>query len=203
MPKQLLRAALVLAALVVFPDAEPRGVRAGTAVQLALEELVDRADLVLEARVVALEAGLDARGRVETTCTLAVDRTFLGAPLATRTVRLPGGVLPDGRGMALPGMPVLAVGEEALFFLTAEGRTGVRMPVGLAQGRLRVVRAPDGTKRLVRPASGLELAGADGRTRPATELVLDHAAVVARVAAAVAARAERARREGGQRGGRR
>jgi hypothetical protein len=100
-------------------------------------------------------------------------------------------------------MPVLAVGEEALLFLTAEGRTGLRMPVGLAQGRLRVVRAPDGTKRLVRPASGLELAGTGGRTRPAAELVLDHAAVVARVTAAVAARAERVQRDGRARGGRR
>jgi hypothetical protein len=98
-------------------------------------------------------------------------------------VRLPGGVLPDGRGLVLPGMPRLVQGEEVLLFLSREGKTGLRLPVGLAQGRLRIERAPDGTRRLVRETVGLELVDEHGQRLPpgAARELLDYAAVVAQV----------------------
>ena len=53
-------------------------------------------------------------------------------------------VLEDGSGMILAGMPRIAAGEETLLFLSAEGATGVRMPVGLSQGKFRVIQTEDG-----------------------------------------------------------
>lgn len=171
-----------------------RRIDAGTAVRLDLPDLVGQADLVLEGRVVERRVVQDGRGRIETALTLAVERTFWGEPRALREVRMPGGVLPDGRGMVLPGMPDLALGEDVLLFLSQPGDTGIRMPVGLAQGKLRVVSSLSGERLLVRTQADLNLVDprygtvhqAGGRT------VLDYAQTVARIHAAVEARKARA-----------
>ena len=55
----------------------------------------------------------------------------------------------DGRGMLLAGMPNMEAGQDVLLFLSEGGSTGVRMPVGLAQGEFTVYRLGDGTKSLV------------------------------------------------------
>jgi len=172
----------------------------GTAVRMELPALVEGADLILEGRVLRRRGVLDpARERIETEYVLAVGRTFQGEPLATRTVRLPGGVLPDGRGMVLPGLPELAVGEEAILFLARADAAGMRMPVGLAQGRFRVVTSATGVRSLVREQADLHLL--DPRTgvvSPAPHsAVFDYAATVEGIERAVAAR--RARLHGGGR----
>ncbi len=68
-------------------------------------------------------------GLIETEYLMSVDRTLWGADLGMRTVRLPGGVLPDGRGMMIPGMPRIAVGEDVLLFLSRQTSWGMRMPM--------------------------------------------------------------------------
>ena len=147
-----MRRALVLAAAalafaqgprVTLPsgDLPQREVGAGTAVRLDIEGLVEHAELVLEGRVLSRRAVRTTRGRVATEVELDVLRTFLGEERARRTVRVPGGLLPDGSGVLIPGMPTLLEGEDVLLFLTGPSATGARMPVGLAQGKLRVVTA--------------------------------------------------------------
>jgi hypothetical protein len=89
-----------------------------------------------------------------------VTRTFQGPDQAYRTLRLPGGVRADGSGLLVPGVPHVVPGEEALLFLEPEGRSGVRLPVGLAQGKFGLRRGADGSKRLVRDVSALGLVGA-------------------------------------------
>jgi hypothetical protein len=164
----------------------PSPVEAGTAVRLEIEDLVREAELVLEGRVLADHASRDSRGLVSTSYTLSVRRTFRGAPQGTRVVTLPGGTLPDGSGTLLPGLPRLEVGEDVLLFLSSESANGSRMPVGLSQGKFRVVRTEGGAPALARTHVDLWLVDpVTGATAPAPRSSqLDYAAVVARIEAA-------------------
>lgn len=194
MRNRLVSAALgVTLALMAVPSAPEPEARAGTALRMDLDVLVAGADLVFEGRVTGARVEETPEGLIETVYTLATERLYQGAGAvgAWREVRLPGGVLPDGRGMLIPGVTRLEVGEDALLFLSAEGPRGVRMPVGLAQGRYRIETRLDGRKVAVReqgglglidPASGT-LADADG------VFVRDYAELVADIQAAVATRA--------------
>lgn len=181
---------LVLAVLGSLALAErlaaTRDVAAGTAVRLDLDTLFDGSDLVLEGRVSSARVLESAPGRIETEYTISVDRTFWGADMQQRTVRLPGGVLPDGRGLILPGMPELRAGEDALLFLSQEGSTGVRMPVGLAQGKLRVSSSLGGQRVLVGDRAQLSLTDATGGgvQEAAPHDLLDYAETVAELHAA-------------------
>jgi hypothetical protein len=170
---------------------------AGTAIRLDVAGLVDRAALVIEGRVVGARACLGPAKRIDTEYTIAVEHTFSGQHLPTRTVRLPGGVLPDGRGMVVPGIAQLSVGSDVLLFLTAADATNMRMPVGLAQGELAVVLDASGKKRIARDPSGLSLV--DARTGASAEAAeksfLDYTATVAEIE--VRAEAKRARESSG------
>jgi hypothetical protein len=159
--------------------------------------MVERSDLCLEGRVTAARAILEPEKRIDTEYTLLVERTFWGEPQAARAIRLPGGVLPDGRGMVIPGLPGLAVGDEVILFLSKSDSTGMRMPIGLAQGRMRVAADPSGRKRIVRDQEDLVLAnpsgssGARGTGLADEKAVLEYAAAVAEIDAAAAAKRAR------------
>ena len=160
---------------------------AGTAIRMDISELTQRAELILEARVLSMQA-LEAEGRIETEFLLDVRATHQGEDLPLRAIRLPGGILPDGRGMMLAGMPGLEVGETVLLFLTGPGESGLRMPVGLAQGKFAIVEAADGSKLLVREQSGLSLVqpGTTTLTEADGIAVLDYTEVLSRIIAAQA-----------------
>lgn len=167
-----------------------RMVEGGTVVRLEIEDLAERSDLAIEARVTSKCVTPDPWGRIATEYALRVERTFAGSHVAQRTLRIPGGTLPDGSGLVLPGLPTLAVGEEALLFLTPENARGERLLVGLAQGRLRIVREKGGLVRVVTDSAGLELVDAHGRAIPndTRERMLPYDAVVARIQAGRARR---------------
>jgi hypothetical protein len=176
----------LLAVLVWTGFTSRSGVEAGTALRMELAELVRRAELILEVRVLQARA-VERDGWIETDYLLEVARSFDGPDEPYRVVRLPGGTLPDGRGMVLAGMPRLVQGEEALLFLSAEGPTGARVPVGLAQGKLDVERSQDGTRRLVRDAGGVLFVNKDGAiVQGEGRQVFAYADVVARIEAALA-----------------
>ena len=176
-----------LSLLLLRPLLREPAVRAGTAVRMEVPELVEAADLVLEGRVLSARAVVTESGLVETEYELLVDRTFRGAPHATRTLRLPGGVLEDGSGMVLAGVPHLRPGEDALLFLAAAGSRGVRMPVGLSQGRYRVLTRLDGSRVAVRDQADLGLVdSSSGRLEEAHGAhVRDYAELVAEIEAAL------------------
>ncbi|MAE27711.1 MAG: hypothetical protein QF724_03125 [Planctomycetota bacterium] len=162
------------------------GPRAGTALRLDIEELVERSDLVLEGRVLSATPVMGASGRLETDYLMTVDRTLWGQHEGTRVLRLPGGVLPDGSGLMLAGMPRLAAGEELVLMLTEAGRGELRVPVGLAQGRFTLHHGLDGTRTLVREQGSLQLVDqSSGRVQSAdSRSILDYAETMGRIEAA-------------------
>lgn len=181
-------AALAAAAVLSVGLARTGVARAGTVERMALADLAERADLAFEARVLDARVVERGPGRIETEYVLREDRVHVGAACALRVVRIPGGVLPDGRGLAIAGMPRLAVGDDVLVFLSRESTRGTRMPIGLAQGALRVVTRADGSKRLVGSSAGLDLVGSAPNAVPAPGV--DYVAGLAEIAAGIAARGE-------------
>ena len=194
---RLLRLALL--ALLLPAVLAPARLEAGTVQRLELEDLVGQCDLALEGRVLRVRALELEPKRIETEITISVARRFWGTCGSELVVRLPGGVLPDGRGLVLPGLPRMLEGEELVLFLSAESRRGTRMPVGLGQGRFRVERRAQGVKTLVRDQAELEFY--DPRTRQSSQAEplarFDYATVLAHIEAAAAQR--RTRETGGVR----
>ena len=133
-----------------------RALEAGTALRVDLEGLVDRAELVLEGRVKSA-VSRPAPGRIETEYVIELERTFLGEERPTRTFVMPGGVLPDGTGMILPGVPSLRVGEDAILFLSRASTSGMRVPIGLSQGHFRVETPIHGGRFILREHGDLGL----------------------------------------------
>ncbi len=183
--------ALIVGLAGVAIVSRPGGVVAGTALRMEVPELVRGSDLIVEGRVLSGEA-FESDGRIETEYLIEVERTFVGEDQPYRAVRIPGGVLPDGSGMMLAGMPRITPGETALLFLSEAGATGVRMPVGLAQGKFQVLEAESGAKTLVRDSSGVTLVDRSGALhRGEGRSVLGYAQVTAEIEAALAARRAR------------
>lgn len=183
-------AALSCIALLVRPG----DVRAGTAVRLDVSGLVDHADLVVEARVIASRTLLVASGRIETEYTLDVKRAFLGDAQLAHTIRLPGGVLPasqGGRGLLIPGMPSLGDGENVVLFLTGAGASGMRMPVGLAQGKYRIVADALGRRFALQSLNALSLVDAQGAPTAAVADSVEFDVLATQIEAAVQARRAR------------
>jgi hypothetical protein len=167
----------------------PASVDASTVLKMRIEDLAARCDVALLARVTSSSASIDADGRIATDYALDVERTFVGAHTAHRTIRVPGGVLADGRGMVIPGMPTMAVGERAILFLSGANPRGERLPIGLSQGRMRIVTALDGTQSIVSDSKDLELVDASGHPLPASApSTLPYAATIARIATECARR---------------
>lgn len=191
--------ALALVCLVTFARHTP-GVSAGTAVRMDVTGLVRNANLIVEARVLSRRT-VETPGRLETEYLLEVARTFEGEDQPLRAIRMPGGVRPDGSGMVLAGMPRLESGESVLLFLSQQGETGIRMPVGLAQGKYHVRVTESGEKLLERSTAGLSLVNeTTGGPVPGTgREVRTYASVVAEIEAALARkRAEEARAGSGE-----
>jgi len=176
-----------LSTLVLRPLFHQPAVRAGTALRMEVNELVERAELVVEGRIMSARGVETEAGMIETEYQMQVDRTFEGEDIVDRTLRLPGGILEDGRGLLLVGLPRLQVGEEALLFLSAASSTGVRMPVGLSQGRYRILRRNDGSRLMVRDQTDLGLVDQDsGHVAEAdSRHVRNYAELIAEVEAAV------------------
>lgn len=184
---------LVVTALVVAS----RDVSASTVEKLDLPGLFDRSEHVVHGRVVKLSVALGAHGRPETSVELELTTSFWGDAQHTLVFKVPGGALPDGRELVIPGLPKLAVGEEVLLFLSRESKRGLRLPIGLAQGKFQVVRDEHGPAVLLRGASELEvLDPASGKSEKLeTRATLDWHATARELERLAGVRREREARE--------
>ncbi len=157
-------------------------IEAGTAVLLDVPDLARNSELIVEARVLSARPVEPPGELLQTEYLLEVSRTLAGMHEPYRLVRLPGGVREDQSGLLIPGLPRLEEGEEVLLFLTVESRNGMRMPVGLGQGKFGVQRLANGEKRLVRDTGSTELLGSGGTgVRRGQRSVLDYAGVLAEI----------------------
>jgi len=157
--------------------------QAGTALRLSLEDTFERSDVVVEGRVHGATSGEDAAGLIYTDWVLHTDRSYWGEVGETFTVRLPGGVLSTGKGMVVPGMPRLTIGEDVVLFLGAESPMGLRLPTGLSQGKFRIVTSTSGVRTAIQTGEHVSLITARS-TRTADGFdMLDYADFVARLEA--------------------
>lgn len=131
--------------------------QAGTAMRLSLEDAFHRSDLVIEGKVTGSACGVDENGLIYTDWTFDVDQTLWGAQEETRTIRMPGGVLMSGKGMMIPGMPRLVVGEDVLLLLGAPSTDGTRIPTGLSQGKYRIVTSTNGDRTAIQTGDHVSL----------------------------------------------
>ena len=105
----------------------------------------DLADLTGHAAFIFVGTCVSARtelvdGRVHTRVEFAVSQVVHGADTDRIVLYLPGGLY-QGKRYTLVGMPTFAPDEEVVLFLTEEDRSGHAWPVGLGQGKFRIVRS--------------------------------------------------------------
>lgn len=94
--------------------------RATTYMPMADSRLADQASAIALVTVEAIEPG-PARRIPSTDYLVSVDRVVAGdLPGSGIVVRVPGGIRADGIGLRISGAPELAVGEQALLFLTPD-----------------------------------------------------------------------------------
>lgn len=138
-----------------------------------LPSLVAGAQRIAEVRVLDAQPALLPDGRIETRFALATLAPLKGAQSALQELRMPGGEV-AGRGLLLPGLPRLAVGQRLILFLsepTAE--RGWSLPVGLGAGAFEVRSDAAGAAQVV---------GLDPQAESHT---LDHDAFLAAILAEV------------------
>lgn len=126
--------------------------------RLDLDRLVGRADRVVVGKVSAVRYLRGAGGRIFTEATVQVERTVVGAPGKTVTLRALGGVL-DGIGMRVAGAPEFRVGQRVLAF--TELRQKHRYVIGMRQGLFQLTRNAQGQSVLRRSLAGLTFARRD------------------------------------------
>ena len=173
---------------------DPAGpARAGTALRLDTEGLVAHSEWIVEGRVRSRRTVERLDGSLDTEYELDVAREFLADE--DRTLRLPGGVRPDGSGLVVPGLPRLEVGEDVLLFL-GELEAGRRLTVGLAQGRYTLLVDRQGVRRAVRAGASITGRAPEAGVRGAESA--PYAELVAEIEAAVNARRAREGRDDGR-----
>ncbi len=136
-----------------------------------LEVLVRNADLVGDFEVIDSRCEQLADGKIQTVFTFSTITPIKGSLASIQEVRMPGGEV-AGRGLFIPGMPRLEVGDRQILFLSSKNeKNNWRVPVGLGSGAFRVLRDSRGTRQVAR---------AKAATGGNNELE-DHASFVAKV----------------------
>jgi hypothetical protein len=132
---------------------------ATSVVRLDLNQLTDKAEVILHGRCIRKQARKDRGGDIVTDLTLEVFDALKGELGRTFEFTVYGGVLPE-RGSAIAGAPTFKTGEELLVFLGPVNARGQRMVIGLAQGKY-TIRRERGRTLAFRNLQGLRLVDAE------------------------------------------
>jgi len=149
--RRMLAAATAVAAL-----AAVTGTAAATIVlRVSPRELADRAGLVVEGRVAAVDVRWDAdRTCIHTWATISVERTHKGANAASIQVKVPGGRVGDDE-LRVEGTAKFEAGEECFLFLWKD-RAGDWLVLGEGQGKFRITQdAKTGVRTAENSVKGL------------------------------------------------
>jgi hypothetical protein len=134
---------------------------------MSLTELVDRADLIVDATVDEVRA-VEGPAGIERLVQLRVSATWKGPAEPVVYVRLAGGQL--GRTETrVTGVPAPSPGDRLAWFLIAHPRGGYSV-VGLHQGALRTVVGADGEPRVLAPSATTVRGDASRLPKPLREL---------------------------------
>jgi len=122
---------------------------------LAVEELTEHADVVVQARVTDRQCQRDEAGRIFTRVQLTVIEVWKGNLAGTDLAVVHSGGTWAGETAALEGQVEYPPGQEVVAFL-ARNPKGMYVTVGLAQGKFQVIRTEKASQPLVRnPFHGL------------------------------------------------
>ena len=136
---------------------------ATTYVMMTDDELLDRAGVVVLARVTASESA-PVSGKPSTDYTIEIERLIKGfVPAGTLVVRNLGGVRPSGEALKVHGMPAFSPGERVLLFLSSH-EDGTYRLTDMALGAFQELTLP-GQSIAMRSLAGSHAIDLPGDTR--------------------------------------
>jgi hypothetical protein len=124
-----------------------------TVLRFSVEELADRADVIVHATCTDVRGRETADG-VVTDVELKVVEGLKGATAGAPFTFTTYGGATETRGTFIAGSPQFQVGEELLLFLDRPNRVGYRMAIGMSQGKY-TIREDAGRKVASRNLAGL------------------------------------------------
>ncbi len=135
----------------------PHSVFATMVKKFSLEELITKSNRIIMGRCISSESRWNGKNTVIYTYSrFAVSDSLKGRSDGFATVVTAGGTV-DGITQTISGMPQFELDEEAILFLEPHKNEGW-LPVGLSQGRFRIVRnSPNGETEVIHTLSGLQL----------------------------------------------
>lgn len=165
--RRRVRGAAIAVALFTLPLSA--GVADATVARaLSLEELARGAESVVRGRVIWTQPMTLPGGSIVTVTEVEVEDVLAGDAPATVTFVEPGGEPGDtGVGMLVSGTARFELGEEVVVFAEAPRSgysthfPGAYRPLGMAQGKLSVIREAGAPARVVRDLSGIARVTAD------------------------------------------
>lgn len=115
---------------------------ATTARLLSLGDKVALAERIFVGTVTEVREGKDEHGTAVTYVTFALSRSLKGQVPDKLTIKQLGRRLPgkDKSILNIPGLPMYSEGEEVVLFLHGTSAGGFTSPVGLGQGKFKVIR---------------------------------------------------------------
>ena len=140
-----------LAALSLLLALSFQPARATTVLPLSLEQMSQKAHLIIYATVrevnTGIEPGVDKNrlGPVVTWTSFDVIEVIKGEAGESHTIKQIGGRLENGRSLRVLGVPRYEVGRSYVVFLTEPSSIGYSSPIGLHQGSF-TVQEVDGIK---------------------------------------------------------
>ncbi len=138
------------------------GLQATTVERLSLEQMVRLSQRIILGRCVSRESYWNkTRTLILTSTRFAVTADLKGQSQGVATVVTVGGTK-DGITQVVHGTPKFEDNEEVLLFLEA-GKSGFWKPLGLSQGKFRIVTDHQGVKRAFHASSGLHFVPASAQ----------------------------------------
>jgi len=127
------------------------GASSVTATAPDLATLVSNAERICEIEVLDATSALLDDGSIETRYSFSTLVPIKGTMASIQEVRIPGGEV-AGKGLVLPGMPDLKVGDRSILFLSEPSQNKQwRMPVGLQAGSMPIQAASvSGAAKVIR-----------------------------------------------------
>lgn len=121
------------------------GIRASDILEVSFDELVTNAELIVEGRVVNVEARQDTQTPfIWTHISVEILEVIAGEVGSSRVeLAFLGGSIGE-RALNVEGMTMLEQGERGVFFIESVSRQQVHPLLGWEQGHFRVETAPDG-----------------------------------------------------------